>query len=148
MNSKISIVILSVVFFAGCSGTMPKLGVNNGQLMSCPDKPNCVNSQATDEEHSIEPIHFTGTQQAAQDRLLQILNGLDRTQIIVTDENYIQVEFTSKIFRFVDDVEFYFPSTKTEKIIINVRSASRLGHSDLGANRKRIEQIRNAFKVY
>ncbi len=147
MISKISIAILGVVFFVGCSGTMPKLGVNNGQLMLCPDKPNCVNSQATDEEHFIPPIHFIGTRQNAQDRLLKILKSIERTNIIVTEKDYIQVEFTSKIFRFVDDVEFYFPSTKTEKLTINIRSASRLGHSDLGANRKRIENIRNEFKI-
>ncbi|MFT6777898.1 MAG: hypothetical protein ACI9J4_001338 [Paraglaciecola sp.] len=147
MISKISIAILGVVFFVGCSGTMPKLGVNNGQLMLCPDKPNCVNSQATDVEHFIPPIHFIGTRQDAQDRLLQILKSIERTNIIVTEKDYIQVEFTSKVFRFVDDVEFYFPSTKTEKLTINIRSASRLGHSDLGANRKRIENIRNKFKI-
>jgi len=147
MNKLISIVLLSFIFLMGCSGTMPILGVNSGQLLPCPDKPNCVNSQATDEEHSIEPIDFTGNQQAAKDKLLQILNALETTNIIVTEENYIQVEFTSKVFGFVDDVEFYFPSTKTEKIIINLRSASRLGHSDMGANRERIEQIRNEFKV-
>ena len=126
---------------------MPKLGVNSGQLMSCPDKPNCVSSQATDAEHFIDPIHFTGTRQTALDRLLKILKVLERTKIIVTEENYLHVEFTSKVFGFVDDVEFYFPSTQTEKIIINMRSASRLGHSDLGANQKRIEQIRNAFEI-
>lgn len=147
MNKRISVVILSFIFLMGCSGTMPKLGVNSGQLMPCPDKPNCVSSQATDAEHFIEPIHFTGTRQAAQDRLLKILKVLERTKIIIAEENYLHVEFTSKVFGFVDDVEFYFPSTQTEKIIINMRSASRLGHSDLGANRKRIEQIRNSFKI-
>ena len=145
MNKQISIVLLSCVFFIGCSGSMPKLGVNSGQLMTCPQTPNCVSSQATDEEHFVPPIHFIGTRNDAQVRLLQILKTLERTKIVATEENYIQVEFMSKIFRFVDDVELYFPATKTGKIIINIRSASRLGHSDFGANRKRIEQIRNEF---
>jgi uncharacterized protein (DUF1499 family) len=146
MNKQISILILTCVFFVGCSGTMPKLGVNSGQLMPCPNKPNCVNSQATEETHYIEPIHFSGTPKEAQVRLLQMLDVMQRTKIIVTEENYIQVEFMSKTFGFVDDVEFYFPSTQSERIIIHFRSASRLGHSDLGVNRKRIEQIRKQFE--
>jgi uncharacterized protein (DUF1499 family) len=147
MHKQISIVLLSFIFFMGCSGTLPKLGVMSDQLTPCPSKPNCVSSQATDKAHYIQPIHFTGTPQEAQDRLLQILNALERTNIIVVQENYIRVAFTSKIFQFVDDVEFYFPATDTEHIIIHFRSASRIGYSDLGANQKRIEQIRDIFKV-
>jgi len=129
---------------------MPELGIHNGQLMPCPKTPNCVNSQAqaTDEKHFIQPIHFIGTRQEAQDRFLKIIKAWKRTKITVIQENYIRVEFTSKMFRFVDDLEFYFPSTKAEKTTIHIRSASRVGHSDLGANRKRIEQIRNKFKAY
>ncbi len=127
---------------------MPQLGINNGQLMPCPKTPNCVNSQVTDGKHFIQPIHFIGTQQEAQDRLLKILKAWKRTKITTVQGNYIRAEFTSKIFRFVDDVEFYFPATKTEKITIHIRSASRVGYSDLGANRKRIEQIRSKFKAY
>lgn len=148
MNVQIPIVLLSFIFLTGCSGSMPELGIYNDQLKPCPKTPNCVNSQAKDEKHFIQPILFIGTHPAAQDRLLQILKAWKRTKITVVQENYIRVEFTSKLFRFVDDVEFYFPSTKTEKIIIHIRSASRIGYSDLGANRKRIEQIRNKFKAY
>ncbi|MFB1034279.1 MAG: DUF1499 domain-containing protein [Sinobacterium sp.] len=148
MNKQILLVLLSLTFLMGCSATFPKLGIMNDELISCPNKPNCVSSQATDTEHYIQPIHFTGTPQDAQDRLLQILNVLERTNIIVVQENYIRVEFTSKIFQFIDDVEFYFPATNTEHIIIHFRSASRIGYSDLGANQKRIEQIRDTFKEY
>jgi len=148
MNKQILLVLLSLTFLMGCSATFPKLGIMNDELISCPNKPNCVSSQATDTEHYIQPIHFTGTPQDAQDRLLQILNALERTNIIVVQENYIRVEFTSKIFQFIDDVEFYFPATNTEHIIIHFRSASRIGYSDLGANQQRIEQIRDTFKEY
>jgi uncharacterized protein (DUF1499 family) len=145
MNKQVLIILLSFVFMTGCSGTIPKLGVMSDQLTPCPSKPNCVSSQATDKDHYIHPINFTGTPQDAQDKLLQILSALERTKVIVVQDNYIHVEFTSKIFKFVDDVEFYFPPTNTEQIIINVRSASRIGYSDLGANQQRIEQIRIQF---
>jgi len=131
--------------FMGCSGSIPELGINNGQLNPCPKTPNCVNSQAQTEKHYIQPIHFTGTQQEAQARLLQILKSGKRTKIVTVQENYIRAEFTSAVFRFVDDVEFYFPAKQADATIINMRSASRVGYSDLGANRKRIEQIRSKF---
>jgi uncharacterized protein (DUF1499 family) len=125
---------------------MPNLGVNNSKMTPCPKTPNCVSSQANDEEHYIKPIVFEGTQQEAHDRLLQIIESEKRTKIVTDQEDYIHVEFTSALFRFVDDVEFYFPNEKTDETIIHVRSASRIGSSDLGVNRKRIERIRSKFQ--
>lgn len=145
MDKQIVISLFSCIFFMGCSGTIPTLGINNGQLLPCPDKPNCVSTQATDKSQFIEPIEFNSTAQEAQDRLLQVLKTMDRTKIVVNDENYIRVEFTSKVFRFVDDGEFYIQPAKREEIIIHLRSASRIGHSDFGVNRERIEAIRNRF---
>ena len=148
MHKQVSIVLLAFIFLMGCAGSIPKLGLNNDQLMVCPESPNCVSSQITDKKHFIQPIYFTGTRQETQARLLQILKTLQRTDIIDIQKSYIRVEFASKIFRFIDDVEFYFPATKTDKTIIYFRSASRLGYSDLGANRKRIEQIIQTFNAY
>jgi len=110
--------------------------------MTCPKTPNCVSSHAKDETHFIQPIVFIGTTQQAQRRLLEILMEWEGTKIVVSQDNYIRAEFTSKIFRFVDDVEFYFPATATKEITIHSRSASRVGTSDFGVNRKRMEQIR------
>ena len=145
MNKQIPVVLLILIMLTGCFGNMPDLGVNNGGLMPCPKTPNCVNSQAADEKHYIQPIHFTGKRHEAQGRLLRILESEKRTRILTVEENYIRVEFTSALFRFVDDVEFYFPEKQAEEKIIHIRSASRVGYSDLGANRKRIERIRNNF---
>jgi len=146
MIKKVQIVLISLIILTGCSGKMPELGINNGRLMECPKTPNCLNSQAKDDEHFIQPILFIGTPQDAQIRLLKILNEWKRTKIIVAQDNYIRAEFVSKVFRFVDDVEFYFPETETKEIAIHIRSASRVGHSDFGVNRKRIEQIRSNLK--
>ena len=77
---------------------------------------------------------------------MKIHNELKRAKIIVAEDHYIRVEFISKVFRFIDDLEFYFPNTKSKEMTIHVRSASRVGHSDFGVNRKRIEQIRSKFK--
>ncbi|QDE32720.1 DUF1499 domain-containing protein [Shewanella polaris] len=149
MYKQISILTLSMMLLMGCSGTVPTLGVNNDKLTPCPESPNCVNSQqAADEEHFIAPIDFTGTQQQAQVRLLHILKAAERANIVVVEDNYIRVEFTSQIMRFVDDVEFYFPATASDKITIHVRSASRIGRSDFGVNRERIEKIRHEFNAF
>ena len=145
MNKIILVVLVNLILLTGCSGTMPKLGINNSELAPCPETPNCVSSQAHDEKHFIEPINYSGTQQGAHDLLLRIIESEKRTDILTDQEDYIRVEFTSALFRFVDDVEFYFPEDQAEKMIIHVRSASRVGYSDLGANRKRIERIRSEF---
>lgn len=125
--------------------TKPDLGVENGKLMPCPKTPNCVSSQAADKQHYIEPVYFSGNQVQAKDRLLQVLKSEKRTKILTEQEKYIRVEFTSALFRFVDDVEFYILEKQSEETVIHVRSASRVGSSDLGVNRKRVERIRSKF---
>lgn len=143
MIKKIHLVLIWLLVLTGCSGTKPELGITDGHLMKCPKTPNCVSSHAKDEKHFIQPILFIGTSQEAQSRLLEILIEWKGTKVVVSQDNYIRAEFTSKVFRFVDDVEFYFPETGTKEITIHSRSASRVGKSDFGVNRKRIEQIRD-----
>ena len=72
-----------------------------------------------------------------------MLGVVPRTTIIEETEDYIRVESSSRLLGFVDDAEFYLPA---DEKVIHVRSASRLGESDLGVNRRRLEQIRLAFK--
>ena len=145
MKKKFIAGIISLILLTGCAGTMPDLGINNGELTPCPKTPNCVKSQAIGEKHSIQPIRYAGTQQEARARLLQILESEKRTKILTAQKNYIRAEFMSALFRFVDDVEFYFPKKQTGEGDIHIQSASRIGYSDFGANRKRIERIRSKF---
>jgi len=145
MYKHILIFLVNLILLTGCSGTMPDLGIKNSKLAPCPKTPNCVSSQAQDEEHYIEPIIYSGTQQEAHDRLLRIIESEKRTNILTDQEDYIRVEFTSALFRFVDDVEFYFPQENADETVIHIRSASRVGSSDLGVNRKRMERIRSKF---
>ncbi len=136
--------LLTVCAFliAGCAGNPPhNIGVQSGRLAPCPKKPNCVISDQTDADHFIEPIGYSGNRKAAMQRLKSIVTAFDRTRIVTESDRYLHVEFKSFLFRFIDDVEFYFPDEK----IIHVRSASRMGYSDLGVNRKRIEAIRARF---
>ncbi|WP_073073873.1 DUF1499 domain-containing protein [Phormidesmis priestleyi] len=125
------------------SGTRPNnLGVQNGALAACPDSPNCVNSFSTDAGHKIDPIRYTSTPEKAFADLKQTIQSMPRTQIVTENENYLYAEFASKLMGFVDDVEFYLDKTAG---VIHVRSAARLGKSDLGVNRQRVEAIRAAL---
>jgi len=147
MNRKDLIILASFFMFTGCTGTVPQLGAQNGTLKQCPQTPNCVNSQAKDKQHHIEPILVIGSSQEVKNTILQALNELGAAKVVVVEDNYIRAEFYSKIFRFVDDVEFYFPDSGSKELVVHVRSASRVGYSDLGVNRKRIENIRSTIKV-
>ena len=117
------------------------LGVQGGKLASCPSSPNCVSSQASD-NHAIAPLRFSGDAQAALRKLKAVVEAMPRTRIIDSKPDYLYAEFSTALMGFVDDVEFYCDGTA-----IQVRSASRLGYSDLGVNRKRVEAIREAFKA-
>ncbi|BAQ60243.1 hypothetical protein GM3708_649 [Geminocystis sp. NIES-3708] len=126
-------------------GKIPNLGVTDGKLLNCPPSPNCVVSQDGDENHYIDPLQYEGDRTQAFNSLVKILSVVPNTKIVEQKENYIRTESRSKIMGFVDDGEFYFPSDKN---MIYWRSASRLGESDLGVNRRRLEQIRLAFEDF
>lgn len=119
------------------------LGVRDGKLAPCPNTPNCVSSQSSDAEHSIETLTYTSTPAEAMADVKTVIQAMKKTKIITESKNYLYAEFTSAIMGFVDDVEFSLDETAK---VIHVRSASRLGQSDLGVNRKRIETIRTNLK--
>lgn len=135
-------VSLSLLLIA-CAGTRSAtLGAPEGKLAPCPKSPNCVSSQARDAAHAIAPLTYTGPASAAMDRLARIIEALPRARIIVRDTDYLHAEFTSVLLRFVDDVEVVVDAAAQQ---IHVRSASRVGYSDLGVNRRRVETIRAKF---
>jgi uncharacterized protein (DUF1499 family) len=111
-------------------------------LTPCPPTPNCVSSVDKDPQHFVEPLHFTGSINDAQDRLLGIVSNFKRARVVTVEDNLIRTEFVSLVFRFTDDVEFYFDARNK---IIHLKSASRVGYFDLGVNRRRIEKIRTQF---
>ena len=120
------------------------LGIVDGRLAPCPNKPNCVSSQAaaSDKQHFIEALTYSGEPEQARQQLERAIAGMKRSRLVRREANYWRAEFTSALWRFVDDVEFLFDDHARR---IDVRSASRVGYSDLGVNRKRIEEIRRRF---
>ena len=110
-------------------------------LAPCPSSPNCVSTlaPATDERHTIAPYRYMKARAEAKEALKDAITTLPRTKLVEEDENYLHYEFTSRLLRFVDDVEFVFDD---ESKTIHFRSASRLGYGDYGMNRDRMEEIR------
>lgn len=112
-------------------------------LTPCPSSPNCVSTLAQDADHAIAPYRYRKSRAETKEALKEILRSLPRTKLVDEDETYLHYEFTSFLFRFVDDVEFVLDDdTKT----IHFRSASRTGYSDLGVNRKRMERLRSLIE--
>ncbi len=120
------------------SGKRPsRLGVHNGQLLGPSKKPNSVCSHASSGYAAIAPLSAPGDALQIWARLKEIVAS--DAQIVSATDNYLYAEYTSPLMGFVDDVEFLLDAEQQQ---IHVRSASRLGYSDMGANRKRIEDIR------
>jgi uncharacterized protein (DUF1499 family) len=125
----------------GRSGTAPGL-LPSGELTECPSSPNCVSSQSLSESHWIEPLPMLGDPETAIDRLARVIEAMPRAKLIRREGPYLAAEFRTRLVRYVDDVEFV---EDRENGLIHVRSASRVGHSDFGVNRKRVETIREAW---
>jgi len=129
------LMIVGFLTLFACAGDRPaSLGVQNNQLPGCPDSPNCVCSFEQRDSHRIDPLR--ADLNAVRTALMQ----MPRVQIISDDGNYLHAEFTTRLMGYVDDVEFLEDSAAG---LVHVRSASRLGYSDMGVNRNRVEEIRS-----
>lgn len=135
---KPALVLSFATLLSACSGSPPdNLGLHNGRLAACPASPNCVNSQASDAQHAIKPLPLQGSPEQTQARLKALISNEPRALLVDEAPGYLRAEFSSKLMRFVDDVEFMIGATA-----VDVRSASRLGYADFDVNRERIEQLR------
>jgi uncharacterized protein (DUF1499 family) len=141
-----TLVVLPLGLLAVLSGLAQRpsgLGAHGRRLADCPATPNCVSSAATAVSHRVAPLACSGDATAAMARLAAVLQATPRMAIITQADGYMHAEATSRIFRFVDDMEFLLDP---EARVLHVRSASRVGRSDFGANRARVERIRQALR--
>ncbi|UOD34739.1 DUF1499 domain-containing protein [Deferribacteraceae bacterium V6Fe1] len=116
-------------------------GLIDKKLTRCPDKPNCVCSEYKDDiKHYIEPIYISENidSLALLNKILADMGGNIKSE----QDNYIAVTFTSSVFKFIDDLEIRIDK---ENKMIHIRAAARVGYSDFGVNRKRVEQLRHVF---
>ncbi len=149
------LVLMLAVVIAGrlglLQGSAPDdLGVRDGRLKPPSASPNSVSSQAQlhpqhprHVEAQIAPLRYTGDGAAAFAHLQGLMEATPGATIVKREAGYLYATYTTSVLRFVDDVEFWLDPAGGA---IQVRSASRLGKSDLGANRARIEALREKFE--
>lgn len=133
-------------------GTAPSdLGVRNGRLKPPSNTENSVSSQAgLYPDHpqrkyaDISPIALRGDGPATLARIKAVVESMDGAKVVKSEPDYLYAQFTTRLMKFVDDVEFWFDPAVNA---IQVRSASRVGRGDLGVNRKRIEAVRAALEA-
>jgi uncharacterized protein (DUF1499 family) len=115
--------------------------VQDGKLIACGKRPNCVCSEDSNNDFLIPPISYSSQTLLAWKVLLEVLQDMGG-RVEQGDDSFVHVTFRSTIFRFIDDVCCRLDK---EDEIIHIRSASRVGYSDFGVNRKRVEELRKRF---
>lgn len=118
---------------------------DNPLIKDCPESPNCVSSKASKATHFVEPLNFSKSPEEFQKFVEQILKQFPRTKLARLDKNYAHIEFTSLILRFTDDLELFFDPVESK---IHIRSASRVGYSDMGVNKRRVLKIRGTLEQF
>ena len=142
MATAINVAVSLMALFS-CAGKSPSgLGVTEGLLRPCPDSPNCVSTTANDTPHQVAPFELAIAPAVAWPAVQAAVAAIPRCRVVTATDDYLHAEVSSAVFGFVDDIEVYLP---VDGSALMVRSASRLGHSDFGVNRKRVEALRDAL---
>ena len=121
-------------------------GLVNGSLSKCSEKPNCVCSEYKDDvDHYVLPIYIESSEGQNMAKVVSIIKEMNGV-IQIEKENYVAATFTSSTFGFVDDFEIRIDTNiDTNKSVIHFRFASRVGYSDGGVNKKRVEQFKALY---
>lgn len=143
VRPRLVVAAIAVQSLCACTvGAPDGIGLRDGQLTPCPPSPNCVSSLAQDEEHAVDAFFLSSkAADAPWPALRAAVEALPRTEVVEQRGDYLRAESTSALFRFVDDLELHWSGGG----VVQVRSAARVGHSDLGVNRKRVEQLRGTL---
>jgi uncharacterized protein (DUF1499 family) len=135
------VLVLFLALLSIISRKMPPTGLVDGRLRSCPDRPNCVRSEDKDLPSYVKPLIFSGNVKSNWERAKQIILEMGG-KIMHEEDCYLWATFSTRIFRFVDDLELRMDK---ENGVIHIRSGSRVGYSDMGVNRRRAEDFRARF---
>ncbi len=136
---------IGIVPILACSGVRPSGGGGTSvELAPCPPSPNCVSSEATDAAHGVDAFALAASPDEAWRAVQEEVARLPRTAIVEVTPERLHAESVSAWFGFVDDLELRLRAAENR---IDVRSASRVGYSDLGVNRRRVETLREALRT-
>lgn len=134
---KVAILALTLLTLTACSQGVKSM--TDRTLSPCNQKPNCVSTEDKRQQHHILPFNLSaGTSIDTVERIALQLPG---AKTAVKKGDYLRIECTSKILRFIDDLELRIQGKQ-----LLVRSESRVGYSDFGVNRKRAEQLRQLLQ--
>ena len=132
--------VFSLFLLLSCAGSVPtNLGVKDDRLASCPESPNCVCSDSSAGPDAISPFVLAVPAAKAWPAIENTVREMPRCKIIDSTSDYLHAECRSAIFRFGDDLEVQL---RPKDDVAAVRSASRVGYSDMGVNRERVETLR------
>jgi len=138
-----AVLLIVSMSLISCAGKRPSnLGISSSGLAVCPSSPNCVSSDASDSVHATPPFQLEVSATEAWPQVQDAVSALPRVQIVKATDVYLHAECKSSLFGFVDDLELQLRPTEG---LIAIRSASRVGFSDLGVNRRRVERLRAAL---
>jgi uncharacterized protein (DUF1499 family) len=140
----LAVAILAALFgLARMSARTPdRIGPVDGRLMGCPGPDNCVSSEAENPDRRIAPLAASGPVGEVMARLARVVESMEGGRVAEVRGNYLRAVFTSRLWRFKDDLECLYDQKAGR---IEVRSASRVGYSDFGVNRKRVERLRESL---
>jgi uncharacterized protein (DUF1499 family) len=136
--------------FGAFSGRVPgHMGARDGRLKPPSKTPNSVSSQADmwvqhpmQDYARIVPLALKGDGPATIAQIKRIVETMPGAKVVESRPDYLYVQFSTRLMKFVDDAEFWFDPASG---VVQVRSASRLGRKDFGVNRARVEAIRQAL---
>lgn len=117
-------------------------GLLVGRLHPCPDTPNCVCSEYPKQAAAfVDPLVIDSESGAAWEWAQKAVTDMGG-ELSRVEDDYLAATFRTPLFRFVDDVELRLDRAKG---LIHIRSASRVGRSDVGTNRKRVAELRRRY---
>lgn len=132
------------VILMGCGGkAIPIVVLDGPRLAECPESPNCVSSQeeSSDEEHYIEPFALRDDGPGIAE-LAAWMGERKRCDVLDQGDEWLHATCKTALFRFTDDIALLIDE---DEGVVHVRSASRVGRSDMGKNRSRIETLRDEY---
>jgi uncharacterized protein (DUF1499 family) len=140
-SMQICVLSMAMALWVSCcsASRLPAGDAGRENLADCPSRPNCVSSEAKDPGHAIKPLHLNADRADGWAAITAIVGQLPRSKVVEASDVYLHVECKSRLFGFVDDLELLLdPATA----MVAIRSAARVGYSDLGVNRRRVEALR------
>ena len=126
------LLILSLALFQLVGPVPSELGVHNGALAPCPSPAHCARADwaLTDPDSALA-------------LLVPVVQAMPRTTLVEQGDGYLHATVSSALFGFVDDLELYADQAHG---LLQARSVSRLGDSDLGVNGRRLNAVKAALE--